>query len=67
MQYTYPKFLFCNNFLWLNIIANISIIYVALFVVKILPVLLSGKTSKTKLIVVADKNKLTKLFPFKNL
>ena len=48
-----------NIFLWPNIIADISIIYVVLFVVKMLPVLLIGKASKNKLIVAANKNKLS--------
>ena len=38
---------------------DIKIIYVALFVVKKLPVLLRGKTSKNKLIVAASMNKLS--------
>ena len=43
------------------------VIYVVTFVVKILPELLKGKTSKKRLIVAPNKNKFAKLFPPKNL
>ncbi len=41
--------------------------YVALLVVKTLPVLLIGNASKIKLIVAANKNKFSKVLSFKNL
>ena len=44
-----------------------KIMYVALFVVKILPVLLIGNTSSNKLIVVASKKKFTWFGRFKEI
>ena len=45
----------------LNIIEDINIMYVALFVVKTLPELLIGNNSKNKPIIAASKNKFPKL------